>query len=633
MKKIHVDGINGYLEANNKYVLVAIGKKDGSMVKEHVVLYDEIEDIMYKKPTREKYGFLILYLSTKSYITNGKIKYSLILDRIDIKDLESNKKLYDLIKNIVKNKKVEVQEVIENKEEKQEEKEDEKEYQVEETKEKNIIAGVVIIDETEKKERIVEKKEIINEVTHNNDSIINEVVEIKEDKKQDELKAIPKDLNEKANEIEIIIDSISNNEEQEQTEEVKEATEEIKEDLEKGYDIKEVQLDEVIKEEQEIKEEQPKEKEKIIEEQDELDIDDEEEIEEELDNNYKSEEEKEVKETHFKTINELESKIKGIEKELIKLEYKELIINNYIDESLDRKKIEKYIIELKKVLEKLEKIKKEVNKQEKKISENDIIKIEDGNVIITKIGRLSLDDKKQELENYLDYYKRVINRMDSIEKESDDISKNADYKKDKLKITEEEYEKCINDFKNVKSNKELIKNYLYETKEDLKKVKKKIEKTINPKVKYKYVKRSISEQTKRLATLTALNSLRPGRSRASMVALSLLTGVSSISDLLGYDLKKVEYNEVIIKEMIIGLDSLDTSKARLLIDTSKEQIDSILRDCDRMYIEYPKYKELRNELLSVKNDIEKEDEELRKMEKQIIEYNLDSKVKILKYQE
>ena len=220
-----------------------------------------------------------------------------------------------------------------------------------------------------------------------------------------------------------------------------------------------------------------------------------------------------------------------------------------------------------------------------------------------------------------------------IEKDANDTSKNADYKRQELKISDEEYEKDINKFKNVKSNKELINNYLKETKEDLKRVKKKIEKTVNPRVKYKYVKRSISEQTMKLAGLQALNSLRPRRSRLSVIALSLLTGVSSISDLLGYDLKKVEYNEVIIKEMIVGLDSIDTSKARFLIDTSKDQIESILRDCDRMYIDYPKYKELRKDLLNLKSDIEKEDEELKAMEDKITEYKLNSKVKVLKYQE
>ena len=78
MKKIHVEGINGYLETNNKYVLVVLGRNDRTLLQEHVVLYNEIEDIYYKKPTRDKYGFITLNLFTKSYILNSKIKYTLI---------------------------------------------------------------------------------------------------------------------------------------------------------------------------------------------------------------------------------------------------------------------------------------------------------------------------------------------------------------------------------------------------------------------------------------------------------------------------------------------------------------------------------------------------------------------------
>ena len=152
MKKIHVDGINGYIEANNKYVIVVVGRKDGSLLKEHVVFHNEIEDIIYKKPTREKYGFITLYLSTKSYVLNEKIKYTLILDKIDQKNLESNKKIFDFIRSIIKNKKVEVQEVVDITEE--EEKKEEK------PKEEKPHVGVVSIIDTNEKKDNEEKKKI-----------------------------------------------------------------------------------------------------------------------------------------------------------------------------------------------------------------------------------------------------------------------------------------------------------------------------------------------------------------------------------------------------------------------------------------------------------------------------------------
>ena len=583
MEKIHIDGINGYFEANKKYVIVVLGRKDKTLLQEHIVFYDEIEDIIYKKPTREKFGFITLYLLTKSYVTNNKIKYSLLLDKIDEKSLESNKKIFDFIKNIIKNKKVEVQEVIETKEEDKKEEDKKEKKKNEDIKSPSIITEPPIIETVitiseDTKEEIIEKPKEIK-------VIIEKIPEIEDEKIEEE--------------------TLTNEEIISPVEEEK-VIEEVNNDLSNGYKLEEIKTETFLDEEQ-----------------------DDVELEEEI-----IEEQEEKKEnTHFSTIEKLEKKIEDLEKQIKKLAYKEIIINNYIDETKERKKIEKYILELNKIIEQLEKIKKEISKQEKTLSENDIIKVENGTVIITGIGRLSIDDKKEKVEEYLDTYKSVIKELDIIEKDVDKTSKEADSKRDNLKISEDEYEKSINAFRNVKSNKEMIKDYIKESKEDLKKVKMKIEKTVNPRVKYKYVRRSISDQTKLLAGMTTLNMLRPKRSRLSSVALSLFTGVSTIGDLLSFDIKKIEYNEVIIKEMLVGLESVDTSKARFMIDSSKDQIDKILYDCEKKYLDYPKYKELKKDLLSIKNDIEKEDLELKAIEEQITNYKLNSKVKILKYNE
>ena len=66
---------------------IILNSLDKTQREEHIVWFDEIEDIIYKKPTRYKSGFISLYLSTRSFVTNKKKKYKLILNKIDEKIL------------------------------------------------------------------------------------------------------------------------------------------------------------------------------------------------------------------------------------------------------------------------------------------------------------------------------------------------------------------------------------------------------------------------------------------------------------------------------------------------------------------------------------------------------------------
>ena len=103
MKKTYIEGINGSIEVNSKYVFVVIGNREKRLLEEHVVWFEEIEDVIYKKPTKETYGLITIYLSTKSFLLNKKISYTIILDKVNEKDLEANKKIYNVIKSIVDN--------------------------------------------------------------------------------------------------------------------------------------------------------------------------------------------------------------------------------------------------------------------------------------------------------------------------------------------------------------------------------------------------------------------------------------------------------------------------------------------------------------------------------------------------
>ena len=582
MKKIQIEGINGSIELNKKYIYLILyyGEKPS---EEHIIWFNEIEDIVYKKPTRFKYGFISLYLSTTSYITKKKKIYKIILDKIDEKSIDSIKTIYVFIKEVIENKNVKIFEAIEKPE-----------------KEDSFFKEDIIK---------VEDKQI---------PIIDTIKEIKNDGLERETKKEEKQETRVENKE--VIENI-----EKVVEPLVETSHIIKEE---PNTPKEEKPSIQIEEEPTISEEvfEPKEEEYSYVEIDSNEIEDK--YDEELEA-YEEEQEEKIEEHKSKSIEKLEKKTYELEKELQELAYKEIILSEYMYNTLDKKKIDKLIIELKILIEKIEKIKKEIKKQEKDINADEYIKLDSGNVVILDINKSLLDEV--ELNKYITQYKSIITSLDRIEKDTKNLSKNTEQKRNDIGLSDTDYERKINQFNNIKSNKEFISSLIKGVREDLGKVKWKIERTIEPSVKYKFVRKALSKQTKMLASVTALNSIRPKHSRLSMMALSFFSTLSAVHDFLGFDIKKVEYNEVVQKEFLEGLDYVDTSKTRALIDSSKEEIESILYECEKNYGNYPNFKSLRKQLISLKKDIDNQDKELSMLEEQIRDYNTGPKMKVLRH--
>jgi len=554
MKKILIEGINGSLELNEKYIYLVLKNIDSDTHHEHIIWFDEIEDVIYKKPTRESRGFISLYLSTKSFITNRKKIYILLLERIDEKSLETNNKLYSILKEIIDNKEVKVVEA----------------------KDEELSKEEQIKEDNEEKEPFIE--EVINEY--------NKVVSLKEH----EVRPV------------VIPNTIPSQEKEEQN-------------LEKR--VEEPTQDIINEEEQSVK--QTYRNVSIEEIEDNVDVKLEESFEEGI-----VEEEKEIK-----TLGKLEQKIKELEKELQELTYKEIIIGEYVDETINRKKIDKLIIEIKKLIDKINKMKKEINKYEKVLNGNEFIKLDNGNVTVLSISKSLLDEA--ELKKFVESYKRTVRDLNQVQDETTKLKEETDEKRKNIGITDEDYERRINQFRGVKENKEIIGKLIAESKEDLSRVKWRIETSIEPRVRFKIVHNGISRLTKRLMMLNALNGVRPNHSRTSMMALTFATGASLMSEFFGFEIKRETYNEIVQKEFLEGLENIDTKKARLMLLNSKDQIEDILADCEKKYKDFPQFESLRKNLLNMKADIEKQDKELSAIEDKVVDYKLGPKVKTLRY--
>ena len=558
MKREYIEGINGSIEIRDKYIYLTISKNKNYQGKSHVIWFEEIEDITFKKPTRDKYGHITLYLSTESYITKEKIKYTILLDKVNEKYLDTAKKIYSILNEIASNnRKITIEE---------------KDLTEEELNDIDIDDYTFVI-----------VKDNINE----------------EENKKDLIK-LREDILEEASK-QIIENGIEVKKNEEQPIKIKN-----KNDLDKIKTQENIPAHNQVEEAKKIDENTSKEL-------------------------FKENQIKEEKNKDLEIIDELEKKLHDLESKLRVVGYKQLILNKYVDETTEKEKLDSLIKEILGLISELETIKKEVEKSEKKLSSNKFLTLDNGKVIITSISKELLQEDKEKLDNYVKKYKEIIEEIENIENKTEELSNNADLKKEEIGIKDAEYEKDINLIHGVESTKELIKQYREEAEEDIKKVRREIETTIEPHSRFRFVRRGISQQTRRLSGLLAINSLRPGHSRALSFALTVATGISSIVDTFSYDIREEKYNEIIRKETLVGLDNVDTEKARSMITSSKEMLDSILKESEEKYGSYPEFNELKNELDNIRDEIDKEDKILKETEEKLQEYKDEEKVKILRY--
>ena len=81
--------------------------------------------------------------------------------------------------------------------------------------------------------------------------------------------------------------------------------------------------------------------------------------------------------------------------------------------------------------------------------------------------------------------------------------------------------------------------------------------------------------------------------------------------------------------MLIGLDNIDTDKARTLINNSKDQINTIIYDCEKRFNDYPKFNNLKNDLLKLKMDLDNEEKQLDVFDNKVNNYKNGPMVKTL----
>lgn len=568
MRTCYVEGLNGSIEVTEKYVFINI-YVDKEKLKRYIVYFNEIESVTYKKPTRDTYGYIIINLYTKSQITNTNKSFKIILESIKEKDLDSNIKLVNYLREIAKENK---------KEQKIEELDDIRDNDEEEKTQEKVKQ-----EPKKDKEEVIEIKVVGKDTSQ-------------DEKKQEDEKKI----------------SVTKNEEKHQQENQNKISSQDKltrEPINKSN----------IKDEKEIDKPQASytEEETIP-----LKMGAFRSIETNKENKQKFNEE---------TLTSLYKRLNELKKELNTLEFKFFIISKYKNDTKDKDEVERLIEEINYIVKQLEKIEKELNNQKNIIKNYKNINLENGKVIITNISNRLNFLSKDKIEEYIRLYNTTKDKLNSLEEKTGKLNEKALEEKNEIGLSQEEYEKEINKLYGVKSNRDFIEKYKYEIESKVKAIHKEIETTIDPETRYRIVHKGLSERTKNLSLIASLNSLRPTRNRLVSAGLIFTAGINAIRDIFGYEVKEEHYDNIITREKYVGFEDIDTTQAFNLINKSKEDLESIIEKCENKYKDYPDFIKLKSELLSVKDDIEKEENKLKELNNKVNEYkNQNETVKVLK---
>lgn len=572
MRTCYVEGINGSIEVTEKYVFINI-YEDKEKLKRYIVCFNEIESVTYKKPTRDTYGYIIINLYTKSQITNTNKSFKIILESIKEKDLDSNIKLVNYLREIAKENKIEqkIEELDDIKDNHEEETQEKVKQEPKKDKEEVIEIKVVGKDTSQDEKKQEDEKKI--SVTKNEEKILEEIHQQENQNKissQDKLTREPINKSNIKDEKEIDKPQISYSEEE---------TIPLKMGAFRS-------------------------------------------IETNKENKQKFNEE--TLASFYKRLNELK-------KELNTLEFKFFIISKYKNDTKDKDEVERLIEEINYIVKQLEKIEKELNNQKNIIKNYKNINLENGKVIITNISNRLNFLSKDKIEEYIRLYNTTKDKLNSLEEKTGKLNEKALEEKNEIGLSQEEYEKEINKLYGVKSNRDFIEKYKYEIESKVKAIHKEIETTIDPETRYRIVHKGLSERTKNLSLIASLNSLRPTRNRLVSAGLIFTAGINAIRDIFGYEVKEEHYDNVITKEKYVGFEDIDTTKAFDLINKSKKDLESIIEKCENKYKDYPDFIKLKSELLSVKDDIEKEERKIKELNDTIKEYkNQNETVKVLK---
>lgn len=294
-------------------------------------------------------------------------------------------------------------------------------------------------------------------------------------------------------------------------------------------------------------------------------------------------------------------------------------INSEYNKNYDVEEVKEMIQEIEDILIKVKNLKRKLSFSDISSEENKKIYEIFKDYATDLVNGKHMDDVEKN-----PFYLTLYNKSQELEDKSRNLKSNLDNRIDILKINQENIDKATEKYfemEDLQKEFELQKKRLDEI---TKEMEYKIKHAVNKHEEVKAVYEGLRESTKFLLAASIFNSLRRNTPKYQRSLLLSLTGISLIHDALNPKMRREEQTKFRVTNYLneIHYSLQDFDKTLNYISTAKDDLDDILNECKTTFKEYidvyPEFSDVISKFEILSDDIEKEEEEIKKIKQDMI---------------
>ena len=301
-------------------------------------------------------------------------------------------------------------------------------------------------------------------------------------------------------------------------------------------------------------------------------------------------------------IDELKYKLYVIESELHELTFQLLILKKYYDTSYDIEEVNRIIKQIEDLIKVLEAIKQEL-----------INKMDGKDYVANKALDVTGDDIVN-IDDFKTIYVKALDRINELEAELNTVKEKTNERKKEIEITDKEFEEDANKLKEKKELVDKYDDFIARTRTYTEILNYHVGKDKISTTEY-YIKnvKSLRNDTKLLATLSAVSLATPGINGPATAIITTATGLAAMRDAI------VPKESVrVTKETITPIDYSkeirrsfkDVNEASQYITSAKKDIADIKKEINDKYKNFPEYKDILEEFDKLEVEIDRQEKVL-----------------------
>ena len=315
-------------------------------------------------------------------------------------------------------------------------------------------------------------------------------------------------------------------------------------------------------------------------------------------------------------VNLYEDKFKEIRLDLKNLNYEYNLIEESYDHVKEKNDADEILKRLDVLIDKIKKLKSKLDIPNSDKYENSYIY-----ELVDNYVRDFDNNKAVSSVKSSDLYIEISKKIKELEIERDYLKKKTEKKKQQLSIDEEKMKKIHKEKEKMDNYSDKLKEFTKKADEDLKKINEKLEKNIELDQEIINNLHQANNTSRNLLLLIGAEMMIPTASSAKKVAVASTVGIYLINKIFRKDKYKNKLKEEISaidysKQIEASLTSISKTISRL--DDNIYDVGNLIYMLETEYNAYSdsRYKELLNNLYSIKNKIEEKRDNLIRIEKE-----------------